>query len=173
VRRGVGVNGEKRRTAETRKAQQHRALEIEATAGYAPGILASSPRLTSASISAEPCAPASQAALGLTQAIGSAQISPSAFSATSSAGCGNLGSIRIARREARRPRSLGQAASRCRRAAAGERRRASRRSGLAVRDDAGEGAGAGCRAGGAARVIPVAKMASAGASRGRQRAMPR
>jgi hypothetical protein len=109
---------------------------------------ASSPRLTSESISAGPCAPASQAS-GLTQAIGSAPISPSAFSATSSAGCGNLGSIRTARREARRPRSLGQAASRYRRAAAGERRRASRRSGLAlaVRDDAVEGAGAGCRAG--------------------------
>jgi hypothetical protein len=38
VRRGVDVNGEKRRTTETRKAEQHRALEIEATAGYAPGI---------------------------------------------------------------------------------------------------------------------------------------
>jgi hypothetical protein len=37
VRRGVDVNGEKRRTTETRKAEQHRALEIEATAGYAPG----------------------------------------------------------------------------------------------------------------------------------------
>jgi hypothetical protein len=64
------------------------------------------------------------------------------------------------RREARRPRSLGQADSRYRRATAGQRRRASRRSGLAVRDDAGEGAGPGCRAGRGARVIPVAKMAT-------------
>jgi hypothetical protein len=38
VRRGVDVNGGKRRTAESRIAQQHQALEIEATAGYAPGI---------------------------------------------------------------------------------------------------------------------------------------
>jgi hypothetical protein len=45
------------------------------------------PRLTSESISVGACAPASQAS-ALTQAIGSAPISPSACSATSSAGCG-------------------------------------------------------------------------------------
>ena len=80
----VDVYGEKRRTTRTRKEGQHRALETEATMPQEPS--ESSPRLTQ-SRSVGACAPASQAS-ALTQAIGSAPVSPSACSATSSAGCG-------------------------------------------------------------------------------------
>jgi hypothetical protein len=75
-----------------RKAEQHRALEIEATTGYAPGCLWRARRgLHQRSISAGPCAPASQAP-GLAQPIGSAPISPSRARPRHREGCGDLGS---------------------------------------------------------------------------------